>query len=101
MHDPSYQTPVPTASPVPPAALEANARDQAYASYMLQDPIVIADPTDIPVDPALLRHAVDFVTGALSVGPIDTSGTDAAELYRCLPPSSWFRVTTAILASIG
>lgn len=71
-----------------------------YASYVLQEPLSVSDETDIPVSPELLRQATNIVIGALSAGPLDSTGADVADVYRCLAPSSWFHLATAVLAGI-
>ena len=70
-----------------------------YANYLLDEPLSIHDATDIVTDPAVVRQAADIVIGTLSVGPMDSGGSET-DLYRCLSPSSWFRLATAVLAGL-
>ena len=70
-----------------------------YANYLLKEPLAVHSATDIVASPELLRQAADITIGALSVGPIDSAGNET-DLYRCLLPSSWFRLATAVLAGL-
>ena len=70
-----------------------------YANYLLDERLAIHDATDITTSPALIRQAADIIIGALSVGPMDSGGSET-DIYRCLSPSSWFRLATAVLAGL-
>ena len=70
-----------------------------YANYLLDEPLAIDAATDITNSPELIRQAADIIIGALSVGPLDTGGSET-DAYRCLSPSSWFRLATAVLAGL-
>ena len=60
-----------------------------YANYLLDEPLSVHEATDITTSPELIRQAADITIGALSVGPMDSGGSET-DLYRCLSPSSWF-----------
>ena len=70
-----------------------------YANYLLKEPLAVHSATDIVASPELIRQAADITIGALSVGPIDSGGNET-DIYRCLLPSSWFRLATAVLAGL-
>jgi hypothetical protein len=73
-----------------------------YAHYYLEEELCMVpdhDP-DITNPSENLCRVLDLAAGVIGVGPISTTGADAGDLWHCLTPSSWFRASTAMLASI-
>jgi hypothetical protein len=73
-----------------------------YAHYYLDGELRLvpdADP-DITIPSENLRRVLDLMAGVIGVGPVSTTGADAGDTWHCLKPSTWFRVSTAMLASI-
>jgi hypothetical protein len=73
-----------------------------YAHYYLDGELRLvpdADP-DITIPSENLRRVLDLTAGVIGVGPVSTTGADAGDTWHCLKPSTWFRVSTAMLASI-
>jgi hypothetical protein len=73
-----------------------------HTHYYLGEPLhmVPDDDPDITIPSENLRRILDLAAGVIGVGPISTTGVDAGDLWHCLTPSSWFRTSTAMLASI-
>ena len=78
---------------------DINVARVGYANYLLDEPLSIHVASDITTSPELIRQAADIVIGALSVGPLDSGGNET-DVYRCLSPSSWFRLAIAVLAGL-
>jgi hypothetical protein len=73
-----------------------------YAHYYLDGELQLVpdvDP-DITIPSENLRRVLDLAAGVIGVGPVSTTGADAGDTWHCLKPSTWFRVSTAMLASI-
>jgi hypothetical protein len=79
-----------------------NVAHLGHAHYYLGEPLrmVPDDDPDITIPSENLRRVLDLAAGVIGVGPISTTGVDAGDLWHCLTPSSWFHVSTAMLASI-
>jgi hypothetical protein len=71
-----------------------------HVHYYLDEPLRMEVDNNIMIPSANLRRVLDLATGVIGVGPISMTGIDASDIWCCLTPSSWFRASMALLASI-
>jgi hypothetical protein len=78
---------------------EVNEAAEGYSHYFLREDIRLeGDTFSVTSEP--LHRMIDIVTAVTSMGPRNQLDYDHGDILRGLTPSSWFRVSTALLAGI-
>lgn len=81
------------------ALSEVNEAAEGYSPYFLKEEIRLEGETfSVASEP--LRHMIDIVTAVTSMGPHNQRDYDHGDILCGLAPSSWFRVSTALIAGI-